>query len=576
MSIPTVEESWARIDAWLTRHAPLTHATLRPPAPQAGIEAAVRTLGVTFHPDLVASLRCHDGVEPDDGAVQLSYYGPLSAAADIVRSTTFLRGIAADVEVGEDGLPLTLGIGRKPSDSLFLCCRPGPHYGRVGRSFDEDTPSSPHWPSLRHVLADFADALEGGLPFLDRVPLAVDGVLLWEEERKVPADPVSPLARAAALVEPESDPPAPQRPVFAHPEVDAPPGPAAGGSQRLFFIRTGRPRPEPLPDQPDVVFAAGLSPAEMLRRLGAIPATVRARDRRQAQRAVESAWAAHRPLVRAGTAGGWAWATQEGGAAQFARPEVLRILSAGTRSVVLTRQGPEVALAFAEDGVPGPEEDTRRVMSPREGNHAGGPWARRTGVDLWPGSTAAYARFLAVLAEEFGIAYDPAVEGPAELTSALLLPFLDDLHDHGPEALVRDFDLAGLVARTPPRRLRAAVAAQLTRLATETRLDTHPEAAEALGRIRLGLPVACDQDDPLGVRMRTLAAEVHATRAMLYDGDPGPVSQQDLTAWAARDDAAHALRAFLQLSVPAAAASVLHQRISLRWRDELAADLNDA
>ncbi|MFJ8715832.1 hypothetical protein ACIRD9_22015 [Streptomyces violaceus] len=68
MRIPAVEESWARIDAWLTRHAPLTHATLHPPAAQADIEAAERTLGVAFHPDLVASLRCHDGVELGDAA----------------------------------------------------------------------------------------------------------------------------------------------------------------------------------------------------------------------------------------------------------------------------------------------------------------------------------------------------------------------------------------------------------------------------------------------------------------------------------------------------------------------------
>jgi hypothetical protein len=575
MNLSAVEESWARIDAWLARRAPVTHATLRPPASQADIEAAERTLGAAFHPDLVASLRCHDGVEPGDTALELTYHGPLSGVADIVRSTTFLRGIAE--EDGEDGLPVTLGIAGRSSDSLFLCCRPGPHHGQVSRSFDEDTPSCAHWPSLRHVLADFADALERALPFSGRIPFAVDGRLLWEEERTVPADPVSPLAQAAALTEPESDPPAPQRPVFTYPEGDSPPqAPAAEGSQRLFFIRTGHPRPEPLPDQPDVVFAAGLSPAEMLRRLGAIPATVRPRDRRQAQRAVESAWAAHRPLVRAGTAGGWAYATLEGGAAQFARPEVLRALSTGTRLAALTRQGPQVALTFAEDGVPGPEEDTRRVMSPREGNHAGGPWGRRMGVDLWPGSTAAYTRFLAVLAEEFGIAYDPAGEGPEELTSALLLPFLDDVHDHGPEALVRDFDLAGLVARTPPQRLRTAFAAQLARLAAETHLDAHPEVAEALDRIRRGLPVACGLDDPLDLRMRTLAAEVHATRALVGGDDTGPVSQDDFTAWVERDRAAHALRSFLHLPLPVAAAAILHRRTSLHWRDELAADLDGA
>jgi hypothetical protein len=194
MSVPAVEESWARIDAWLARHAPLTHATLRPPAPQAVIEEAERTLGVPFHPDLVASLRCHDGVEPDDATAQLtsyqlssgqlSSYGPLCGVADIVRNTTFLRSLG----VGETGLPVTLGIGRRPSDGLFIACRPGPRYGQVGRRFDEDTPSFARRPSLRHVLADFADALEGGLMFLDRIPLAVAGKLRcwWDLDEVLP------------------------------------------------------------------------------------------------------------------------------------------------------------------------------------------------------------------------------------------------------------------------------------------------------------------------------------------------------------------------------------------------------
>ncbi|GGW66046.1 hypothetical protein AB0E64_14130 [Streptomyces caelestis] len=574
MSIPAVEESWARIDAWLARHAPLTHATLRPPAPQAGIEDAERTLGVSFHPDLVASLRCHDGVEPGDCAVQLSDYGPLCGVADILRNTAFLRSLGE----GEAELPLTLGIGRRPSDGLFIACRPGSHHGQVGRRFDEDMPSFAHWPSLRHVLADLADALEGGLPFLGRIPLAVAGKLLWEEERTVPADAVSPLTQAAALAEPESDPPALQRPVFTNVAGSAPPPPRQEGTQRLFFVRTRRPRPAPLPDQPDVAFAAGLTPAEMLRRLGAIPATARPRDRLRARRAAESGWAAHRPLARAGEAEGWAYATLEGGAAQFARPEVLRALSAGTRVVVLTRQGPEVVLTSAEDGVPCPQEDTRRVMSPRESNTAGGPEARRLGVDLWPGSTAAYTRFLSVLKQDFGIAYDPEEEGTAELTSALLLPLLDDLpaSECGFPAQVRHLDLAGLVERTPPQRLRAAIGAQLARLAAETRLDTCPEVAETLDRIHRGLPVDCDQESPLGLRMRSLAAEVHATRELLRDGDTGPVSHEDLTAWVARDNAAHALREFLQLPLPVAAATILQQRVSPHWHDELAADLDSA
>ncbi len=68
----------------------------------------------------------------------------------------------------------------------------------MGRYFDEDAPSFTEWPSVRHLPADFADALETGGRFHGRVPPAVDGVLLWEE----------PLAPAAGAGGPEPSTPA--------------------------------------------------------------------------------------------------------------------------------------------------------------------------------------------------------------------------------------------------------------------------------------------------------------------------------------------------------------------------------
>ncbi|MER7690949.1 hypothetical protein [Streptomyces sp. NPDC097610] len=65
--------------------------------------------------------------------------------------------------------------------------------------------------------------------------------------------------------------------------------------------------------------------------------------------------------------------------------------------------------------MPAPE-GVRHVLSPREG-----------GSDSWPGSTAAYARFLAELEGEFGITYRPDDDTDAELTSGLLLPVLEDV-----------------------------------------------------------------------------------------------------------------------------------------------------
>lgn len=587
MSIPTVEESWARIDDWLARHAPVSHSLLRPPASDADIENLRLELGVSLPDDLVASLRCHDGVELWPGAPVLSTYGPLAGVADLVSSALFLRDVAGDLAGDPDDedelaafwrrdwLLITLGVGWQSSDGLFLSCLPGPHFGRVGRYFDEDAPSFTRWPSLRHLLADFADALEHGRTFKAEVPLAVDGVLLWErEEEPLLAEPVSPLALAAAATEPE---PAPTEP------DPAPLVPLADGRTAvLAFSRIVTHVPEPLPDQPDLLFAEGLTPDELLRRLGALPATLRPRTRERAREAGASPWAARRPLVRAGAAGGWAYAAQEAGAAQFVRPEVLRRVSAGTRAVALTKRGPEVRVTLTEDGIACPDA-SRSVMSPREGSvqlPEGMP-PRYVGADPWPGSTTAYTRLLTGLADDHGIVHDPDDDADTELTSALLLPVLDDFPEYElrPVTVVRNFDLAALVERTEPRRLRTAVAAQLTRLAAETRIDTYPEVADALARIRRGEDVRVLPDDPLDLRMRTLAAETWAARRMVppsWSRDPAPVGPEDFRAWVVRESAAQALRAFIELPVPVAAEKILHQRLSVHWRGELAADLRES
>ncbi|MGW7253847.1 SMI1/KNR4 family protein [Streptomyces sp. NPDC054834] len=573
MRIPAaVEDSWARIDAWLARHAPVSHARLRPPAQASDIQAAERTLGVGFHPDLKASLRCHDGVELEAGAPVLAYYGPPAGVAGIVRSTRFLRDVSADFEPDEvldeddedydelaeywhhDWLLITLGVGWQSSDGLFLSCRPGPDWGSVGRYFDEDAPSFTEWPSLRHLLADYADALENGTEFDGRTPLAVDGVLLWDGGKTVVPDPVSPLALAAATPEPEPERPAPAVP-------DPVPAGTPEGGQRLFFVRfrlSGPPAPAPV--QPDVVFAAGISPDELLRRIGAIPGTLRPRTRERARESAGSLWAAYRPMARAGTVGGWAYATQEGAygtrdgvVPQLVRHEVLRRASVGTRAVALTKRGPEVWVTVTEDGAPCPEED-RRVDSPRED----------LGADLWPGSSAAYTRFLTELERDFGIRYRPEDDADAELTSGLLLPVLDDIdadaHRYVDE--VRDFDLAGLVKRTPPERLRTAMAAQLARLAAETRVGGYGEIAGAVARIRRGESVDLTPDGPLDLRIRTIDAEAWAARQLVSGAGrwrEEPVTQADFSAWATRAEATRALREFVRLPVPAAAVTILFQ-----------------
>lgn len=216
MTTFTVEQSWARIESWLAQHAAVSHGLLRPPALPRDIAAAELRLGVTFPPDLKASLLRHDGVQLQDGTPTLGYYGPLSGVEDIVQSTEFLRDVGADLDEDEldeeerdehaywphERLLITLGIGWQSSDGLFLVSRPGPNHGRVGRYFDEDSPSFTPWPGLRHVLADFAAALDNGTPFNGRTPLGFEGRLIWDDDRPTVPDPLSPLGLAAEATEP--------------------------------------------------------------------------------------------------------------------------------------------------------------------------------------------------------------------------------------------------------------------------------------------------------------------------------------------------------------------------------------
>lgn len=584
--LPTVADSWARIDAWLSEHAPLSRARLRPPASPEAIADAEERLGLTFHPELVASLRCHDGVELDDGAPVFGLYGPFAGVSGIVENTLFLRSVGEDVEdeYADDDehelnaywrhewLLITHGIAWDAQDGLFLTCRAGDDHGRVGRYFNEDVPSFSTWTTLGAALSAFADSLEQRLPVDGRVPLAPDGALIWEDAtRTVKAAPVSPLALAADAPEPE---PEPARPV---------PEPPRSGTYATMGFGASRP---PEPPQPDLVFAEGLTAEELLRRAGVVQReTVRERSHAHAERSAASPWAASRPLVSAGCCGDWGFLAQSAGAPQLTRPEVLRRLSRDTRIVAVTKRGPEVRLTVYDQGLPyaGGAED-RLVSSPREDyvQLPDGSEYQSLGVDPWPGSTAAYGDFLAGLRGGFGINFDLGRALTDRLPSGLVLPVLDDLPEWslGPCSEVRQFALGELVDSTPAPRLRAAMAAQLCRLAAETGLDAFSEVTSVLAALGRGETPGFTEDSALDLRMRTLVAEAEAARPATEPSwrrrpeDPELLfTLEDFQAWQLRADAADTLRRFLELPVPVAAASVLYRRLSEDWRGELAEDL---
>ncbi|WP_103515530.1 SMI1/KNR4 family protein [Streptomyces sp. SM10] len=589
--LPTVADSWARIDAWLSEHAPLSRARLRPPAPPEAIADAEERLGLTFHPELVASLRCHDGVELEDSAPVFGLYGPFAGVSGIVENTLFLRSVGEDVEDDHpddddddddahelnafwrhEWLLITHGISWDAQDGLFLTCRAGEDHGRLGRYFDEDAPSFSAWASLRAALSVFADSLEQRLPVGGRVPLAPDGALIWEDAtRTVKAAPVSPLALAADTPEPDPEP--------ARPEPEPP------RSGTYVTMGPGASRP-PEPPQPDLVFAEGVTAEELLRRAGVVQReTVRTRSHAHAERSAASPWAASRPLVRAGCCGDWGFLAQSAGAPQLTRPEVLRGLSRDTRVVAVAKRGPEVRLTVYDQGLPYADgAQDRLVSSPRE-DYVRLPDGREfqsLGVDPWPGSTAAYTDFLAGLRGGFGIDFDLGRALIDRLPSGLVLPVLDDLPEWslGPCTEVRQFALGELVDSTPPPRLRAAMAAQLRRLAAETGLDTFSEVTAVLASLDRGETAEFTEGSALDLRMRTLVAEAEAARPATEpswrrsrDAPELLFTIEDFQAWQLRADAADTLRRFLELPVPVAAASVLHRRLSEDWRGELAEDL---
>ncbi|WP_344320989.1 hypothetical protein [Streptomyces macrosporus] len=609
---PSVDESWDRIEAWLAEHAPVTYGTLRPPAREEDVEAAQRELGVAFHPDLIASLRRHDGTarrddrrNAEDVLEMPRPYGPLAGLDDLVHGTLFLRSFGADPaedfgadpaedfgadpaeDFAHDGsdreedagwrrawLPITLGIGRDTRGGLFLSCREGARYGALGRYSDEEPPSFTPWTSLRRFLAALADSLETRRPIDGAVPVAFDGRLLWEDVPEPLVEPRSALAEAERHAEPEP-------PVREYTAEVPRPGPDGGRAIAFFLRRITAPTP---PDRPDVVFVEHLEPAEVLRRVGVVPHTLRDRSRARARAAGESAWAAFRPMVRAGALGTWSCLLDETGEPQGRRPEVLRRLSTGTRAVALWRQGRgEVHLAAYEDGRPVRTERLHRRPSP---SRPGRPHRAVLSSSLPPEEDephGPYEEMLDLVRETWGIDFHPGETDLGVLPGGLVLPLLDDLPQPAPYSTVHHLDLGPAVERADEATLRAAVAAQLRRLAAETGIDAHPEIADALRLVDAGRPPTVTDDDPLGVRLRTLNAEAHAAHRSLVGHDrwtrPGfrpAITEKDRRAWTSRARAGRALRLFLEQPPHVAGAAVLEQRTSPDWRAEFLHDLDHA
>ncbi|MFE9456170.1 SMI1/KNR4 family protein [Streptomyces californicus] len=201
----SINESWTRVENWLTEHAPSTYAALAPPADPADIAALERLIGRPLLRSLVASLRRHDGLLDRWCSLLPGSYRPMSAretAAEWQLLSSFYDKRTAD-EQGEEadddfvqsgssrvlyGHPQLIPIARESGGGcLVLDHRPETDRGRVHEA--EATAgvvrgSHEAWASLPALMEAVATSVETNQPLYGYTPM-VDGErrLHWDFAR---------------------------------------------------------------------------------------------------------------------------------------------------------------------------------------------------------------------------------------------------------------------------------------------------------------------------------------------------------------------------------------------------------
>jgi cell wall assembly regulator SMI1 len=180
--IAPVAASWQRIDAWLARHAPASHAALHPPASEDDLTRTETALGFPLPPDLRASLLHHNG-ERWPGALP---GGPLYSTAQIVQSQALRMDIWEPDDPDTAGwwgarwVPFAGGDG----DDHFIDAGPGLWHQHIGYAGHTESGCYTGWPTLGTFLQGVAEALEhmedpNYVGTVSRPMLNDDGEVYW-------------------------------------------------------------------------------------------------------------------------------------------------------------------------------------------------------------------------------------------------------------------------------------------------------------------------------------------------------------------------------------------------------------
>ncbi|MEU8226252.1 SMI1/KNR4 family protein [Kribbella sp. NPDC048915] len=194
----SITASWSRLDAWLARHAPATYAVLAPPATDVELRA-----GVELPPELIESLRCHNGVT---AWANLLPEALPSSAAEIGANWQLRMELAADLDGFAVHPPQTepywhpawIPWADSDGDLQVIDLRPGPQRGRLGMAL-HDGPGdfTASWPSLASYLAEVVRSLHHGTGVHGWYPyLTVHQELWWDRGPDQQSVNGEPLVRA--------------------------------------------------------------------------------------------------------------------------------------------------------------------------------------------------------------------------------------------------------------------------------------------------------------------------------------------------------------------------------------------
>ncbi|WP_410660061.1 SMI1/KNR4 family protein [Amycolatopsis sp. lyj-112] len=199
----SVEQTWQRIVALLSEHAPVTAREIRPPAPIEHVERLQDAVGLALPADLRAWWAAMDGIDDQRdhgtgsrvGGLVPNSFVPLTvkrAEEEYVRQSGYPDTGCCTPEgthhkrAGDTGFPFCTAlvpICRDVSGGL-LCVdlRPGDDHGRVMNWYASEGCYPSGWAGVAEILDEIAERLgdyaDGGeVPYGERHPVITEGAL---------------------------------------------------------------------------------------------------------------------------------------------------------------------------------------------------------------------------------------------------------------------------------------------------------------------------------------------------------------------------------------------------------------